>query len=542
MKTRFYSFLLFVFVIVSIGLGSWGLTESSEARYAEIPREMVKTGDFIHPRLMEIQHFHKPPLAYWITAVGYKIFGINEFGARIFLQVALIVQLLLVFKLAMLLFKNEKIAFSSAVIFFTFPIVLIATRNLTTDAYLTTVVLGSIYSWLVYKLKSKTFYLYLCYFLMGLGFLLKGPVIILPVLAFTIPWKIIYKDKFRISIHHILGFLLFALVSASWFIVIIRETPELWNYFFMKHTVDRALDADTFHRSKPFWYFFAYGPMVGIPWFIFTIIMIFRRFKGIEAVDKKNLKVLLWSAGAVFLLFSLFSSKLILYILPVYPLVAVIAGYLWKETSEKWLKYYINTYLVLFLLFLVTLPVLKFMNVISLSVLSIGILFAIAAIGVFYFLKYSKQSREIRLLGLGVVFTVCMLLAFAFVGNQNPYMINTTKQLAEEIKNEELDGVRNILVYDYRLPSIQFYLDRPVITVHKDDFNAKREVLFEKDDAYKDTYIDIENPEDYNRFEEFLKKNDNILILRRNRNLPDSLKSHLDHYKMKEAGKWKIYY
>ncbi len=149
-------------------------------------------------------------------------------------------------------------------------------------------------------------------------------------------------------------------------------------------------------------------------------------------------------------------------------------------------------------------------------------------IGLFYFLKYSKQSREIRLLGLGVVFSVCMLLAFAFVGNQNPYMINTTKQLAEEIKSEELDGVRNILVYDYRLPSIQFYLDRPVITVHKDDFNAKREVLFEKDNAYKDTYIDIENPADYDRFEDYLKKNDNILILRRNRNLPDSLKSYLD--------------
>ena len=93
------------------GLGSYGLAETSEVRYAEISREMLITGDYLNPQLLGIFHFHKPPITYYITSLGYQIFGINEFGARFFLQVAVIIQLLFIYGLAQLLFKSKKIAF-----------------------------------------------------------------------------------------------------------------------------------------------------------------------------------------------------------------------------------------------------------------------------------------------------------------------------------------------------------------------------------------------------------------------------------------------
>ena len=99
MKNRFYFILLVIFVVLNIGLGSWGLAETSEARYAEIGREMALSGDYLHPTLLGIQHYHKPPVTYYITAIGYKIFGINEFGARFFLSVSLILQMFFVFKI-----------------------------------------------------------------------------------------------------------------------------------------------------------------------------------------------------------------------------------------------------------------------------------------------------------------------------------------------------------------------------------------------------------------------------------------------------------
>ncbi len=540
MKIKFYLFLAFTFIIINLHLGSWGFTESSEARYAEISREIVISGDYVHPRLLEIQHYHKPPLTYYITAAGYQIFGINEFGARFFLQVSLILQLLLVYKIAQRLFKNEKIAFSSAVIYLSFPIVLIATRNLTTDAYLVTIILGCIYAYLEYKARNKPGFLYLCYFLLGLGFLNKGPVILLPVLVFTIPWEIIFKDKWKFNIHHILGFILFAAVSASWFIILIREMPELWNYFFMKHTVDRAISAETFHRDQPFWYFFALAPAVGLPWFIYSIYLLVKNYKAKTSGFKKEINVLIWSGGLLFLMFSAFSSKLVLYILPVFPMVAMIGAYYLEGISGKTRKVFTTIYWALIGLVLLALVVLPIIGTINLNLTSIIIF--VVLFGIVTYLVSIRTNDKTRLLSLTFIFTSIILVAFAFVGNQNPYMINTTKQLVEELKSKGLDDAENVIIYDQRLSSTAFYLDRPTMTVHHDRYNTNREVQFEQDSTYKNYYLDINDAEDKERFRKLLKNDDNVFILKGKTMLPEDLQPLLEGKDVDEAGKWKIYY
>jgi 4-amino-4-deoxy-L-arabinose transferase len=65
-------------LILLITSGIYPLSETSEARYAEISREMYLNGDFLHPKLLGIYHYHKPPITYWITAIGYSIFGVNK--------------------------------------------------------------------------------------------------------------------------------------------------------------------------------------------------------------------------------------------------------------------------------------------------------------------------------------------------------------------------------------------------------------------------------------------------------------------------------
>ena len=64
-------------------LGSFGLLEPDEGRFAQIGREMAATGDFLVPRLNGIEQFYKPPLVYWISAVGYRLFGVSEWTARL---------------------------------------------------------------------------------------------------------------------------------------------------------------------------------------------------------------------------------------------------------------------------------------------------------------------------------------------------------------------------------------------------------------------------------------------------------------------------
>src|SRR5437773_1342042 len=76
--------LLFVFAAAWFaGLENRTLLHPDEGRYAEIPREMVATGDWLTPRLNGLKYFEKPPLQYWLTAAAFSAFGIDEWTARL---------------------------------------------------------------------------------------------------------------------------------------------------------------------------------------------------------------------------------------------------------------------------------------------------------------------------------------------------------------------------------------------------------------------------------------------------------------------------
>src|SRR5581483_2308040 len=64
-------------------LGSYGLWDPDEARYAEIAREMLARGDWLIPHLNYVPYVEKPPLLYWLTALSFRLFGLSEFAARL---------------------------------------------------------------------------------------------------------------------------------------------------------------------------------------------------------------------------------------------------------------------------------------------------------------------------------------------------------------------------------------------------------------------------------------------------------------------------
>ena len=64
-------------------LGSFGLLEPDEGRFAQIGREMMATGDYLVPRLNGIEQFYKPALVYWVNAVSYRVLGVSEWTARL---------------------------------------------------------------------------------------------------------------------------------------------------------------------------------------------------------------------------------------------------------------------------------------------------------------------------------------------------------------------------------------------------------------------------------------------------------------------------
>lgn len=66
----------------SVGLGSRGLNEPDEGRYANMGRAMALSGDWWEPRMSGFAHYDKPPLIYWATAASFRALGFNEWAAR----------------------------------------------------------------------------------------------------------------------------------------------------------------------------------------------------------------------------------------------------------------------------------------------------------------------------------------------------------------------------------------------------------------------------------------------------------------------------
>ncbi len=539
MTKKFYLLLAVLFAVLLTQLGSWGLTESSEARYAEIGREMALSNDFINPSLLGIIHYHKPPVTYAITAIGYKLFGYNEFGARFFLSVALILQILLVFKIARLWFKNEQVAIASALIYFSFPLALVAARNLTTDLFLTTFIIWAVYLWLQAKLSGKKLYLYLFYSVLGLACLTKGPVAFLPVALFILCYKIINREKPSLSIHTPFGLILLLGISASWFIVLIAQKPELWDYFIQEQIIDRSVNAETFHRDKPFWYYLVLVPVLSLPWIVPTLIIF---IKNRKVTLDKNTKIAGYSSLATLIAFSLFSSKLVLYILPMFPFLALFCGSLFVKFINANTKLYSNTFKIAILLLTLILIVLPFIPQLSFSWITALILGLIAiAFGWFFGIKSQlKPIRQVLILSTGT--TCLLLLLYANFAAQNDSLINSLKPQYAFIEEARGGHDYKVLIYDNLLSSAPFYLGDRVITIYNSNFEAKRDTRFETTDNWKETYLPLNEPGQSDRLKTLLSDKNNVLLIKTKKSLPDSLQYLLKDFKAEEMKKWTVYY
>ena len=536
-------FISIAFISLLIGLGSYGLAETSEARYAEISREMLLTGDYLNPQLLGIFHFHKPPITYYITSLGYQIFGINEFGARFFLQVAVIIQLMFIYGLAQLLFKSKKIAFLSGLIYFSIPIILISSRNLTTDAYLTTFIMAAIYCWQLYTNNKKIRFLYGFYLSLGLALLTKGPVAILFILVYVITYKIIFKSSFKTSIHHILGSIICLSIGASWFVLVMIENPKLWDYFIEKQIAGRITGNSFRERSKPFWFFLPIIVGFLLPWLIGSIPRFKIKLRSLSKISKEA-QLLLVASIVLLLLFSSFSTKLILYILPVFWMLAIFIAKQLDNLDDKSQKYISITYLVILSLLLISLLVCWYFQFELISIQTISIITSfmvvIIAYGAYFFLDTGNSFKPAL---ISAIFGVSILLISGTVLKTNSPLINSTRHMANFINNISKEKDKSILVYDYLLTSIPFYSDANYITLQYNHRTTDREVQFQNNEEWKKQLWNINKNEVISGLKSFSEKPHTFLLVRNKSELNENiqfLRSAFDQ--KKEYPRWTIFY
>ncbi|HSH53287.1 MAG TPA: glycosyltransferase family 39 protein, partial [Bacteroidales bacterium] len=524
-------------VALLVNVGSFGVVESSDARYAEIAREMYASGDFVHPNLLDVHHYHKPPLTYQITALGYKLFGVNAFGARFFLQIAILIQIILVYKLTNLLFKNKQTSLWATIIYMSYPIVLVSSRNLTTDAFLATFVLWSIYSWVKYRKTGIIHHLYFFTISLGLGFLTKGPVIFIVPVGFILFFNRIEKAKVSFNIHHVLAWLLFLIIASSWFVYLFVQNTDFINYFLGRQTADR-FSKNAFGRTEPFWYFLVFGPVVGLPWVILLPYLI---KKQIKLFSKRSLYIaLLIGCLLPLLFFSISSSKRILYILPIFSLMAILTAQLFSKISIEKSSTVFNILIGFLLILVFAFFAAFFINTgfIVPKPLAFASIFIIPFIIWIY--KTTHVNLKLKSIYVSLVISIFLLISSGTILSANQLKANSPKPVTDFILEKKLNN-RNILVYNTIKPSIAFGLNKSVISLYDGDSGLAREAQFEKDMNWKKYLIDINNETELKYLKQVIQEPTVLLLYKET--LSENLEWLLNHYKnMEVMEKWTIYY
>lgn len=318
--------VLFGFLFL-VGLGSAPLIDPDEGRYAEIPREMLVRGDFITPTLNYVKYFEKPPLLYWVNAGSMAIFGQNEFAARLPSALSGLFTVLLTYLAGRRLF-NRRVALVGALILGSCAAFLFQSRIILTDMLLTLCLSAAMFSFMlaVRSNQRQSTNLYRFFFICcALAVLTKGLIgIVLP--GGIIFWYLLLSRRWHLlsEIPWISGFLLFILVTVPWFLLVSQANPEFPHFFFIKEHFQRY--TSTIHRrSQPVWFFLPILLLTMLPWSFFLPGSLTKAWQQRRSDRGTTLFLLLWPV-IIILFFSLSSSKLIPYILPTFPPLALLVA------------------------------------------------------------------------------------------------------------------------------------------------------------------------------------------------------------------------
>lgn len=476
-ERKLFYFLLGYGCLLLLSIWQLGLVESTEARYAEIAREMLASGNFLEPRFNGIYHFHKPPLPYWGMAAGMALFGVNDFGVRFFGAVAGVLALYFLYRTAGVIFADRRQAFSAVLVLASSLLFVAIARLVSTDIYLTCCVMGAhffLFSQVYGEHSRRNAVGY--GLMLGLGFMVKGPVVFLFTLLPQLAAKFVDQRHRRLfSAGEILsGAGCFLAIALPWYVAVIVKHPDLFTYFTITQTVDRVA-TERFKRDQPFWFF----PVLFIGSFLPYSIALLRgvcRYREWSPRFKAQLLYLLLPL----VVFCISKSKLPPYIVPFYGMAAMMAVYVYKEFKSDW----DDRASVLFLLVLaVGLGIAGFVSprleAIRLPLALIGSVGLLAAISLRRFIGTEKMVSAVACLLIGMVTIVYLLIPL----QRN--LMDSYRKMVDKLN--QLDPQRQLPTVVYRsfLPSVSFYRQKLAVMVRA----RARETVFETDTAYQQWYF-----------------------------------------------------
>lgn len=323
-KSALILVILFGLVYI-LPLGIRPMTIPDESRYSEIPREMLASGDWVVPKLNNLKYFEKPVLGYWINALSISLFGENPFAIRLPSALAAGISALMLFFLARRFALPNVIGILAAGIYLTclevFALGVINILDSLLSMFLTGALVFFFYGHKAERPRARAVFFALFGGFCALAFLVKGFLAFaVPVIA-IIPF-VLWEGRLKGFIKDLWIPLLAALlVALPWCIMIYVREGDFWRYFFFVEHLKRFLSPIAGQHPEPFWYFLPILAAGMLPWFF----ILPSAAKGMKHLLKDSFfRFLVCWFFFPFLFFSACSGKLIPYILPCFPPLAVL--------------------------------------------------------------------------------------------------------------------------------------------------------------------------------------------------------------------------
>jgi 4-amino-4-deoxy-L-arabinose transferase-like glycosyltransferase len=323
-----------------VSLALYPLMDTTEARYGEVARIIVETGNWIVPQIdYNVPFWGKPPLAFWASAVSIDWFWNSEFFLRLPHFLAGVAVLPLIWLMAVALGFTRNQADIAVVIPATTIGFLITAGAVMTDMFLclsiTMVMLGFWRGW-----HGERRYLIIMYAGIGLGLLAKGPIVIVLAGIAIFPWilfvhgpKHMWLMIFK-RLHLATGIALTLLIAAPWYYLMEQNSPGFFEYFVIGEHFQRFIESgwqgDLYgsghaHARGTIW---IYWFLFSFPWSLLLLVAVSRplfRFeiKSLIPQDPALSFLVLWMCSPM-LLFTLAGNILPAYILPGLPAIGLL--------------------------------------------------------------------------------------------------------------------------------------------------------------------------------------------------------------------------
>jgi 4-amino-4-deoxy-L-arabinose transferase len=318
-RRRSWLVLLALALCYLVPLGVRPLSVPDEARYAQIAREMLDSGDWVVPRLVGVRYLEKPVGGYWLNALALMLVSDVNFGVRLPSALAALGTAALIAWLMRLGTGDGRRGLLAAIVYLTSYMVFAIGTLAVLDTMLTFWLTAALAAfWQAATARGRvgragwwTAFGAAC----GCAFLTKGFVALAIPVAAVAPFLLWQRRWRELLVYGAWSVVVATLIALPWSLAIHAREPAFWHDFFWNEHVKRFASEDAQHR-QPFWYYVPVVVLMSLPW---TPVLP----GALQAAWQTGVRggaafprFLLLAFTTPVLLFSLANGKILTYVLP----------------------------------------------------------------------------------------------------------------------------------------------------------------------------------------------------------------------------------